>query len=111
MSSITSSSLNAEVIIPLEYFSNIWRFFNLPLINIEIQLDLSWTKNCEMIEHHNNITRVNFIITSTTLYVLVLTCYINGNIKFWENIKQGLKRTISRNKYRSEITTLPKHHK
>ena len=38
-----------------------------------------------MIEHHNNITRVNFIITSTTLYVLVLTCYIN----FSEQIQIG----------------------
>ena len=33
---------------------------------------------------------------------------INDNIKFLENIKQGFKRTISWNKYRSEITTQPK---
>ena len=36
-------------------------------------------------------------------------CYvllsINGNIKFLENMNQGFKRTISWNKYRSEITT------
>ena len=30
--------------------------------------------------------------------------FINDNIKFLENIKQGFKRTISWNKYRSEIT-------
>ena len=30
---------------------------------------------------------------------------VNDNIKFLENIKQGLKRTISWNKYISEITT------
>ena len=34
---------------------------------------------------------------------------INDNIKFLENIKQGFKRTISWNKYRSEITTQPKN--
>ena len=34
---------------------------------------------------------------------------INDNIKFLENIKQGFKRTISWNKYGSEITTLPKN--
>ena len=34
---------------------------------------------------------------------------INDNIKFLENIKQGLKRTISWNKYRSEITTQTKY--
>ena len=34
---------------------------------------------------------------------------INDNIKFSENIKQGFKRTISWNKYRSEITTQTKN--
>ena len=34
---------------------------------------------------------------------------INDNIKFLENIKQGFKRTISWNKYKSEITTQPKN--
>ena len=34
---------------------------------------------------------------------------INDNIKFLENIKQGFKRTVSWNKYRSEITTQPKN--
>ena len=37
------------------------------------------------------------------------TLSINDNIKFLENIKQGLKKTISWNKYRSEITTHPKN--
>ena len=31
--------------------------------------------------------------------------FINDNNKLLENIKQGFKRTISWNKYRSEITT------
>ena len=82
---------------------------DLPLINCETELDLSWTKDCVLIEHHNNITRVNFMITSTTLYVPVVTLSINDNIKFLKNIKQGFKRTISRNKYRPEIKTQPKH--
>ena len=34
---------------------------------------------------------------------------INDNIKFIEKIKQGFKRTISSNKYRSNITTQPKN--
>ena len=38
-------------------------------------------------------------------YVPVATLSINENIKFLENINQGFKRTISQNKYRSEITT------
>ena len=43
------------------------------------------------------------------LYVPVVTLFINGNIKYLENIKQGFGRTISWNKYRSEITTRPKN--
>ena len=42
------------------------------------------------------------MITSTKLYVPVVTLYINDNIKFLGNIKQGFKRTILWNKYRSE---------
>ena len=60
---------------------------------------------CVSIEHHKNITGVNFIITSTKLYLPVVTLSINDNIKILENINQRFKRTISRNKYRSDITT------
>ena len=49
------------------------------------------------------------MITSSKLYVPVVTLSINDNINFLENIKQGFKRTISWNKYRSEITTQPKN--
>ena len=60
---------------------------------------------CVSIEHHKNITGVNFIITSTKLYLPVVTLSINDNIKILENINQRFKRTISRNKHRSDITT------
>ena len=46
--------------------------------------------------------------TSTKLYVPVDPLSINDNIKFLENMKQGFRRTISWNKYRSEKTTQPK---
>ena len=34
---------------------------------------------------------------------------VNDNIKFLENVKQGFEKTISWNKYRSEITTQTKN--
>ena len=44
------------------------------------------------------------------LYAPVVTLSINDHhIKFLESIKQGFKRTISWNKYRSEITTEPEN--
>ena len=42
---------------------------------------------------------------NTKLYSPVATLSINHNIKFLENIKQGLNRTISWNKYRFDNTT------
>ena len=37
--------INAEVV-PLKYLSNFWRSLDLPLINCEIELDLTWSKYC-----------------------------------------------------------------
>ena len=59
-----------------------WRFLDLQLIKCEIELDLSWTKDCVLIEHHNNMAGVNFMITSTKLHVSVVTLSIIGNTKF-----------------------------
>ena len=91
-------TLYIEVTVPLKYLSNFWRSLDLPLINCEIELDLSLTKDCVLIEQNNNITCINFVTkTSTKLYVPVVTLSINDNIKFLENMKQGFKRTLSWN--------------
>ena len=50
-------------------------------------------------------TGATFQINNANFYFSVLTVSINDNIKFLENVKQGLKRTISWNKYRSEVAT------
>ena len=54
-------------------------------------------------------TGATFQINNGKLYFPVVTFSVNDNIKFLENIKQGFKRTISWNKYRSEITTKAKN--
>ena len=93
----------------LFHSNNFWRSLDLALINCEIEHDLSRTKDCVLIEQNNNIAGVNFVITSTKRYVPIVTLSINDNIKLLENIKQGFKRTISWNNYRSEITTQTKN--
>ena len=75
------------------------------MIKCEIELDLSWRKDCVLIENHDNITVVNFMINSTKLYVPVVTLSINYNIRSWENIKHRFKIRISWTKYTSEIKT------
>ena len=79
------------------------------LINCEVEIDLKLTKNCVLIEEDDNVTGATFTITSTKLYVPVVTFSINDYIKFLENIRQGFKRTISWNKYKSEIIAKPKN--
>ena len=34
---------------PLKYLSNFWRSLSIPLINCEIELILTWFKNCVLI--------------------------------------------------------------
>ena len=51
---------------------------------------------------------INFIITSTKLYVPVVIFSINNKIKFLENFKQGFKRIVSWKKHKSEIIRQPK---
>ena len=60
-----------------------------------------------LIEHQNNITDVDFKITNAKLYEPVVTLSISDKIKFLESLKQGFRRAISWNKYKSEITTQP----
>ena len=50
---------------------------------------LSWAKDCVLSDHHHNITRANFMITSTKIHVQVATLHFNDNIKILENIKKG----------------------
>ena len=35
----------SEVVIPLKHLSKIWRSLNIPLINSEVELILTWSKN------------------------------------------------------------------
>ena len=101
-----NNTLNAEVVIPLKYLSNFWRFFDLHLINCEIKLDLSWSKNC-IISEISVILRIpanpdanllvqeveaiqttgtTFQINNAKLYVPVVPLSINDDIKFLESI-------------------------
>ena len=37
---------NAEILVPLKYLSNFWRTPEMPLINCEVELILTWSSNC-----------------------------------------------------------------
>ena len=37
---------DVEIMVPLKYLSNSWRTLEMPLINCEVELILTWSKNC-----------------------------------------------------------------
>ena len=40
---------NVEIMVPLKYLSNFWRTLEMPLINCEVELILTWSSNCVII--------------------------------------------------------------
>ena len=42
----THTEKNVEIVAPLEYSSNIWRILDIPIINCEVSLTLTWSVNC-----------------------------------------------------------------
>ena len=48
-------------------------------------------------------------MNNATLYITVVTLSVTHNIDFLERLIQGFKRTISWNKFESEIRTEPKN--
>ena len=55
---------DAEIMVPLKYLSNFWRTLEMPLINCEVELILTWSKNC-IISSATGETK--FAITETKL--------------------------------------------
>ena len=52
---------------------------------------------------------LEFQITDTKLYVLVVTLSKENDMKLLEQLKTGFKRTIKWNKYRSQMTIQPQN--
>ena len=93
---------NVEITIPLKCLSNFWRTIEMPLINCEVELILTWSENCVIISTNAANQNPTFTITETTLYVIVVTLSIQDNAKLLPQLKSGFKRTISWNKYLSK---------
>ena len=119
--SVTHNNLtknDVKIVVPLKYLSNFWRSLNIPLINCEVELILTWFKNCVLIDkltreadydadpdvyEIDNPENAIFQITDTKLYVPVATLSKENDIKLLENLKTGFKGTIKWKKYRSQI--------
>ena len=109
-----------EVAIPLKHLINFWKSLNIPLINCEIELILTWSKNFALADMTRSNARGNnpaivpsvektFEITDTKLYIPVVTLSKENDIKLLEQLKSEFKKTIKWNKYRSQMTIQPQN--
>ena len=61
---------DVEIIVPLKYLSNFWRTLEMPLINCEVSLFLTWSSTCVIT---NSPGKRRFTINHTKIYVRVVT--------------------------------------
>ena len=90
---------NAEIMVPLKYFSNFWRTLEISLINFEINLILTWSANCAIVSTDVANQNATFEITDTKFYVPVVALSTQDNAKLLQQLKSGFKRIINWNKY------------
>ena len=115
---------DVEIVVPLKYLSNFWRTLHIPLINCEISLNLTWSKNCVItskatreadpdadpaVAGINNPTNATFKIKDTKLYVPIVTLSAEDDNKLLKQLKTGFKKTIKWNNYRSEMSNQNKN--
>ena len=74
----------------------------MPLINWKVNLILTWSKDCVII---NSTGDGKFKTTNTKLYVPVVTLSTQDNVKLLQQLKSVFRRTISWSKYQSDLKT------
>ena len=62
-----------EIMLPLKYLSNFCRILEMPLINCEVNLILTWSSTSVIVSTNNANQSATFTITNTRLYVPVVT--------------------------------------
>ena len=88
---------------PLEYLRNFWRTLEMPLINSEVNLILTWSSTCVIT---NSTVAGTFEVTDTKVYVSVVTLSTKENAELLQQLKSSFKRVINWNKYLSKPESL-----
>ena len=93
---------NFKIMVPLSYLSVFWRSLELPLINCEVNLILTWSANCVIVSTNIANQIATFAITDTKLYIPIVTLSTQDNAKLLQQQKSGFQRVINWNKYLSK---------
>ena len=86
--------------VPLKYLSHFWRTLEMPLINCEVNIILTWLSACVIT---NSTGAGTFKITDTKLYFPVVNLSIQDNTKLLEQLDLGFERKINWNRYLSKF--------
>ena len=131
----TKTKKNLKIVVPLKHVSNFWRVLDMPLINCEVSLTLTWYENCVSTDITTQTARaaqgdnparptiksptnVTYKMTNTKLYVPVVTLSTENDnletffrefVRLLEQLITGFKRNNKWNKYRSEFTNQTKN--
>ena len=106
----------AEIVVPLKFLRNFLRTLDMPVIDCEVNLILTWSKSCVLTSKAtrvavpaeggnpvvigiDNPTNATFKITDTKLYVPVITLSTGNDKKLLEQLRTRFKRTIKWKKY------------
>ena len=98
---------SAQIIVPLKYISSFFKSLELSLINIELYIQLNYTKNSVISTAAGDST---FKITKIELYVPVITLKTEDNNKLNQLLDTEFKRTVYWNEYKSKIETVIQAH-
>ena len=90
---------SVKVVVPLKYLSNFFRSLEMPLINCEIKLNLTWKKECVLSTGGSDAV---FIINDTKLHVAVVTLSKEDNKGFIEQQNKKFQRSIYWNGYKTK---------
>ena len=80
------STKYADIMVPLKHLSKFWITLEMPFINCEINLILTWSANCVISNAAAN-QETTFAITDTKLYVLLVTLSTDDNAKLLQQLK------------------------
>ena len=101
---------DVKVVVPLTHLSNFWRHLDIRLINCEVELILTWFKNCVPIDKSTReanydanpvVSEIDhpeneiFEITDVKLFVPVVTLSKENDIQLLEQLKQSLKEQLN----------------
>ena len=99
---------NIKIAVPLKYISNFFRNVELPLINIKLYMELSWTNFSVFCNQDDNSI---FQITKCELYIPIVTLNTENNNKFSKLLTKGFETTVVWNEYKRKIerVTIPQN--